>query len=395
MSDVSFMEQKALGGDAEIELEENAEYAREAGLTFIPKKSDVYQAAVDVAWDGKRKNVYDMNRKECLNGSSTVSGRKLPKEIEFINIYANDDKPVNAVRFREDLVIDALHAQLRWRRPKSLSATLARRLRDVQYARLKRNHKYDDYRVQTGFVEMYKYLRDYSTDLDWAEDACQKRHVGLPYQMWSDYDDNRRQGKLPIFSYTLMGVFLVLLFTSLGLNDWLLESLAVNPMAGPSSETLLLLGAKSSDLIINGNQFWRLITPIFLQAGFVDCVFNLIALWFVGRAVEKHHGTFSTMIIFTISSFGGVIVSTILVPELTTVGASAGIMGLTGACLADIVRNWKILFGKSDINKDHVTRHIWVFFWLLVELGMLTFLGIAPYVDNFTREYFLMNDQEF
>mmetsp|Transcript_44188 Transcript_44188/g.86713 ORF Transcript_44188/g.86713 Transcript_44188/m.86713 type:complete len:551 (+) Transcript_44188:124-1776(+) len=390
--DASFPEQRALGGDAEIEMEENAEYANEIGLTFGYKKGDIFQLIVDVAWDGKRKNVYDVTRKESLQGSAMVSGKQFPKEIEFIDIDGDDARPVNAMKFREDMSIDRLYAQLSWSsgcctslRGVQMNSALVRRLRDVQYARLKRCHKYDDYRTQVGFVEMYKYLRDFSTDLDWAEDASLRRHSGLPYQMWSDFDDNRRQGKLPIFTYSLMGLFLVMLFVSLGLNGWLLESLAVNPMAGPSATTLTMLGAKNSGLIVNDNQAWRLASPMFIQAGFVDCVFNLIALWFVGRAVEKHHGTFASVMIYLVSGFGGIVVSTIFVPELITVGASAGIMGLSGACLADTLRNLKVLYGKSSTDTDHVYRHGWVFLWLIIELATLTFLGIAPFVDNFTQ----------
>jgi len=71
-----------------------------------------------------------------------------------------------------------------------------------------------------------------------------------------------------------------------------------NDMLGPGSDTLSFMGAKvESD--IRAGQIWRLVTPIFLHAGFIHLLSNLffsVAFWFrVGSKVDHgslHHYLF-------------------------------------------------------------------------------------------------------
>lgn len=63
------------------------------------------------------------------------------------------------------------------------------------------------------------------------------------------------------------------------------------------------------------------------QAGLVHYVINMLALRFVGAAVEMSHGWFAAFIIFTLSAVGGTILSAIFLPDAISVGASGGIFG--------------------------------------------------------------------
>ena len=84
-----------------------------------------------------------------------------------------------------------------------------------------------------------------------------------------------------------------------------------------------------------------------LHAGVVHYLINMFAMWFIGAAVEQSHGTVSTTILFLIPGVGGNILSAIFLPQYISVGASGGIFGLIGGCIADITLNWKLLFIKS------------------------------------------------
>ena len=48
--------------------------------------------------------------------------------------------------------------------------------------------------------------------------------------------------------------------------------------------------------------------------------------------------------------------SAIFLPEYISVGASGGIFGLIGACVADICINWSLLFSKHVNSNDEGTR---------------------------------------
>ena len=193
----------------------------------------------------------------------------------------------------------------------------------------------------------------------------------------------------PFFTYFLVFMSSLMLIVSIGSNNWAVESLTTNPMIGPSVETLLKLGAKDSNLIVNEGEGWRLLAPMVLHAGFIHYAVNMLALWFIGSAVERIHGCTAAAIIFMISAIGGTIMSAVFLPEYVTVGASGGIFGLIGACLADISMTWNILFGKY-LNKEETTQlnHAKVLAWLTLDIFVNCIIGLTPFVDNFTREYF-------
>jgi membrane associated rhomboid family serine protease len=71
---------------------------------------------------------------------------------------------------------------------------------------------------------------------------------------------------------------------------------------------------------------------------------------------------------------------------MISVGASGGIFGLIGACLADIFMNWGLLFNQF-VNGKNKHRHIYILLALLVDVIINCLIGLTPFVDNFTREF--------
>lgn len=270
-----------------------------------------------------------------------------------------------------------------------MAPTLARRLRDFQFAQEKRRKKYGEDRPW-GILGLYEHLTAIRIDVAWAEDAAWRRQNGFAYLAWSAFEDEKNRGfNQPIFTSILLLVCTGVLVVSIAFNGWSVEPISTNPMIGPSAETLIQLGAKYTDLIVNENQVWRLVTPMFLHAGLIHYIFNMMALWFVGSAVESIHGFIAVSIIFTISAIGGTLMSAIFLPQYISVGASGGIFGLIGSCLADIVINWNLLF-SDFVNEGQSKRsHATILVVLIIDIGANTLLGMTPFVDNFTRKSFL------
>jgi len=178
-----------------------------------------------------------------------------------------------------------------------------------------------------------------------------------------------------------------MLILSFSENGWTIEPLHINPMIGPSAETLIALGAKQTSLIVNGNEWYRIFSPMFLHAGVIHFVVNMCALWFIGSAVERTHGFFAAVFSFIIPGIGGNILSAIFLPQFITVGASGGIFGLIGACLVDIMMNWSLLFGK-DVNHHEfgtTSRNIKIVILLMLDIGVNCLIGFTPLVDNFNH----------
>ncbi|KAL7557480.1 hypothetical protein ACA910_019328 [Epithemia clementina (nom. ined.)] len=272
-----------------------------------------------------------------------------------------------------------------WRGSDFMAPALARRIRDFQWAQDRRRKKYGDERPW-GILGLYDFLSAIRTDVEWAEDAAWRRANNESYQSWADFDENKKKGyNRPFFTYFLLFVCSVILVASIAVNDWKVEPLDVNPMIGPSAETLIIMGAKDTTLIIDDNEGWRLISSAVLHAGLVHFLVNMLALWFVGGAIETSHGWFAAMVIFCISAVGGTILSGIFLPEYITVGASGGIFGFIGACIADIIMNWNLLFCDFVTENGKKHRHILVFVVLIMDIALNSIIGLTPYVDNFTH----------
>lgn len=65
-------------------------------------------------------------------------------------------------------------------------------------------------------------------------------------------------------------------------------------------------------------------TSKFLHAGIIHFVINMLALWFIGYAVEQSHGFFAAALLFILPAVGGTLLSAIFLPEYISVGASGG-----------------------------------------------------------------------
>lgn len=268
----------------------------------------------------------------------------------------------------------------------TLPPALERRVRDFKMAQQKRRERQGSSRPW-GIFGLYQHLSDIRADLEWAEDAAWRRQHKEPYLSWSDFEETRKEGRhnRPWFTYTVIAICSIMMLVTIGVNEWTFEPLAINPLLGPSSETLLATGARSTDLIVNEGQWHRLLTPMILHAGLIHFCLNMAAMYYIGAAVEQSHGHASAAVLFVVPAVGGNILSAICLPQYISVGASGGIFGLIGGCVADIAINWNLLFLKSMNDKKDRWRHMMVLFWLAFDIMLNCMIGLTPFVDNFTH----------
>ena len=269
---------------------------------------------------------------------------------------------------------------------KSLHPTLERRVRDFRFARRKRREKQGNHKPW-GIFGLYAHLADIRIDLEWAEDAAWRREHQEPYLSWADYEKARDKGmNRPFFTYLTMFICTFMMIVVFSMNNWKIEPLKVNPLIGPSAKVLIDAGARVTSLIVNEGQWFRLISPLVLHAGVIHFVLNMLALWFIGAAVEQSHGFASAAILFFIPGVGGNILSAIFLPQYISVGASGGIFGLIGGCIADIALNWNLLFIRGENEDDASLSHHWsAFCWLFADIVANCLIGLTPFVDNFTH----------
>ncbi|KAK6158105.1 hypothetical protein DH2020_005419 [Rehmannia glutinosa] len=141
------------------------------------------------------------------------------------------------------------------------------------------------------------------------------------------------------------------------------QPLRENPLFGPSSSTLDKLGALEWDKIVHQNQAWRLITCIWLHAGVIHLLANMLSLVFIGIRLEQQFG------------FGiGEHTLFLFIQRNISVGASGALFGLLGAMLSELLTNWTIY-----------TNKVAALLTLVIIIAINLAVGILPHVDNFAH----------
>ncbi len=108
-------------------------------------------------------------------------------------------------------------------------------------------------------------------------------------------------------------------------------------LMSPGRDLMQRLGLVRTPLVLHG-EWWRLIAAIFLHLSLLHLLFNGMALWNLGRAVEADFGRAAFWCVFLISGVAGFAAGLPLAGTAldvpATAGASGGICGLIGAILA-------------------------------------------------------------
>ncbi|KAJ3790905.1 rhomboid family-domain-containing protein [Lentinula aff. detonsa] len=188
----------------------------------------------------------------------------------------------------------------------------------------------------------------------------------------------------------------------------------VNPMLGPSGSALIYLGARfppcmknvssvpPSTLLaclndtanpstincpleqvcgFNGfdngtpNQWFRLITPIFLHAGFIHIGLNLLCQLTVSAQVEREMGSGGFFLVyFAAGIFGNVLGANFSLVGSPSTGASGAIFGTTAIAWVDLFAHWKYQY-----------RPVRKLIFMTIEFLIGFAIGYIPYIDNFAH----------
>jgi len=147
-----------------------------------------------------------------------------------------------------------------------------------------------------------------------------------------------------------------------------------NPLIGPSSATLLKMGALETGKVAKDHEGWRLITCIWLHAGVVHILANMLSLLLIGIRLEKEFGFMRIGTLYVISGVGGSLLSALFMVSNISVGASGALFGLLGSMLSELITNWTIYENKFA-----------ALLTLVIIIVINLAVGILPHVDNFAH----------
>ncbi|CAG8606192.1 5336_t:CDS:10 [Paraglomus brasilianum] len=197
-------------------------------------------------------------------------------------------------------------------------------------------------------------------------------------------------------------------------GDIIATSPVFNPMIGPSSEVLILMGArfvpcmrtvpqltnmpficpnettkvspvltcKLEDVCGFGgfhnqppDQWFRFVIPIFLHGGIIHILFNMCFQLQTGIQVEKEMGFWRLGIVYMASGIFGFVLGGNFAPvAVPSMGASGALFGIVGILVIDLLQNWRI-----------ITRPCCELTKLLAMICFTFLLGLLPGLDNFSH----------
>ena len=126
--------------------------------------------------------------------------------------------------------------------------------------------------------------------------------------------------KKPLVTYLIMFICIVLFIAMYIFGD-----------GSTYTRTLIKFGANATYLTKHG-EYFRLLTSIFLHAGFAHILCNMYSLYVIGPQVESFYGKLKYLFIFIFSGICGSILSVAFSGNnAVSVGASGAIFGLLGS----------------------------------------------------------------
>ena len=158
-----------------------------------------------------------------------------------------------------------------------------------------------------------------------------------------------------------------------------IASLVINPMIGPYPDAFSEWGGKNTYLLVEDEQYFRLITPTFLHVGFLHLLINVFFQLETCAYLEREWGFCTWIIIYLISGFGSCLAASAIDPNVIGVCSSGALMGLFGAKIAQTIM-WTAL----DVREEYVDQAAGIFDRLggtVCSASVIFFLTFLTYID--------------
>ncbi|CAK7901825.1 hypothetical protein CAAN1_06S05996 [[Candida] anglica] len=129
------------------------------------------------------------------------------------------------------------------------------------------------------------------------------------------------------------------------------------------------------------HQWYRIITPIFLHAGFLHILFNLLLQVTMGASIERSIGVLKYAIIYMSSGIAGFLLGANYTPAgIASTGASGSLFGIVATNIVMFM-----YCGKKNTNMYGTKRYGLFILIMCAEIVVSLVLGLLPGMDNFSH----------
>ncbi|KAK6707641.1 hypothetical protein SNK03_008526 [Fusarium graminearum] len=123
------------------------------------------------------------------------------------------------------------------------------------------------------------------------------------------------------------------------------------------------------------NQWYRFITSIFMHAGIIHIVFNLLLQLTIAKEMEMAIGPVRFLLVYMSAGiFGNIMGGNYAPPGQPSVGASGALFGIIALVLLDLLYSWK---DRRSPVKDLL--------FIVLDMVIAFVLGLLPGLDNFVH----------
>lgn len=142
-----------------------------------------------------------------------------------------------------------------------------------------------------------------------------------------------------------------------------------------------LSGIPLVDGVYQPGQWYRVIVPIFLHAGFLHILFNLLLQVSMGFSIERIIGPIKYGLIYMLSGIGGFLLGANFTPNgMASTGASGSLFGIVATNLVMFIS-----CGRKNTNM-YGTKKFGLFICIMIAEVVVSFvLGLLPGLDNFSH----------
>ena len=187
-----------------------------------------------------------------------------------------------------------------------------------------------------------------------------------------------RHGKVNIIIALLCVIFLII-------NSVIVSESALNQLSSNKYLAYILnflagcegkigtIGSMSNAKVFGDGEWWRLFLHMYLHAGVLHMLFNVFALLFAGKVVEKKIGSLPYLLLYHVIAVANAIIMCLIFPNSISVGASAGIFGMIGVLC---VMKWK----KDPICNENLKKRELIYIIVFSALSLL--LGLESFITH-------------
>ncbi len=177
------------------------------------------------------------------------------------------------------------------------------------------------YPTPAPYAGSYSGITNATQAAETTQEPIQQRNERDAVPTWSRPNGMQRQmirTRFALSQYQSLVTYLII-----AINVVVFAFSTLNP-------SLLDAGGQINPLIAQG-EYWRLFTAMFLHENFLHIGFNMLSLFFVGRAIEVYYGKLRYLLIYLVSGIAGGILFFFTSPGGSAIGASGAIFGVFGA----------------------------------------------------------------